>query len=63
METIKEFTENEMINPPVQIEQREGIKLIKNTKGFQWEIKILSLDIDLLENLNNERKKRFGGEK
>jgi hypothetical protein len=60
-ETIKEFAENEMTNPPVQIEQKEGIKLIKNTKGYGWEIKILSLDIDLLEKLNTDMKTRFGG--
>jgi hypothetical protein len=46
----------------MQIEQKEGIKLIKNSKGYNWEIKILSLDIDQLENLNKEMEKRFGTE-
>lgn len=47
------------INIPM-IEQKESIKLMKMSKGFQWEIKLLSLDIDRLEQLNNEMKKRFG---
>jgi len=61
-ETIKEFAENEMTNPPVQIEQKEGIKLILSARQqYHWEIKILSLDIDLLEKLNTDMKTRFGG--
>lgn len=46
----------------IQIEQKEGIKLIKNTKGYGWEIKILSLDIAQLEKLNNEMRIKFGQE-
>jgi len=42
-----------------QIEQRESIKLIKNSKGYTWEIKLLTLDIDYLEKLNNEMKRKF----
>jgi len=38
------------------------IKLIKNTKGYNWEIKQLSLSIDELEKLNNELLTKFGGE-
>lgn len=45
------------------IEQKESIKLTKNAKGdFQWEIKILSLDINKLEELNNQMKLKFGSE-
>lgn len=36
------------------------IKLIKNTKGYNWEIKQLSLDIKELEKLNNELLTKFG---
>ena len=36
------------------------IKLVKNTKGFGWEIKQLSLDVEELEKLNNEMINRFG---
>jgi len=37
----------------------ESLKLIKNTKGFNWEIKILSTDINRLVELNNNMKKQF----
>jgi len=30
----------------------ESLKLIKNTKSYNWEIKILSVDIERLEKLN-----------
>ena len=63
----------EETNLPI-IEQKESIKLMKMSKGFQWEIKLLPFeeldkinpkqlnitDIDRLEGLNNEMKKRFG---
>lgn len=38
----------------------EYIKLIKNTKNYNWEIKQLSLDIDQLEKINNELFAKFG---
>lgn len=38
------------------------IKLIKNTKGYNWEIKMLSLDINEIERLNNEMINKFGSE-
>ena len=37
------------------VEQKDSIKLVKNTKGYGWELKILSLDIEALEKLNNIR--------
>jgi hypothetical protein len=43
-----------------QIEQSESIKLIKNTKGFGWEIRILSLNIDKMVELNNRMIEKFG---
>jgi hypothetical protein len=42
------------------IEQKESLKLIKMTKGYNWEIKLTSLDVDKLEKLNNEMINRFG---
>lgn len=51
--------ETQIINPE-SIEQKESIKLIKNTKGFSWELRILSLDVDKIEKLNNQMTKRFG---
>ena len=36
------------------------IKITKNTKGYSWEFKMLSLDVDEVEKLNNEICIRFG---
>ena len=37
----------------------ESIKLFKNTKGYNWEIKIIGLDIDKLTKIDSELHKRF----
>ena len=39
--------------------ETETIKLIKNTKGYNYEIKIIGTDIERLEKLNEEMIKRF----
>lgn len=36
------------------IEQNESIKIIKNTKGYNFEFKILSLDIELMNRTHNQ---------
>ena len=46
----------------LNIPQSEHIKIVKNSKGYTWEIKLLQVDIDKLEKLNNEMKKRFDNE-
>ena len=46
METIEEQTKLET--------STESLKLIKNTKGYNWEIKILFTDVDRIENINND---------
>jgi hypothetical protein len=54
----------------LQIEQRESIKLIKNTKGFNWELKILNTegkmiddsDIRRLDVLNKLMEEKYGKE-
>jgi len=38
----------------------ESIKLFKNSKGYNWEIKILSTDIDRLVEIDNGLRKEFG---
>lgn len=43
-----------------KFELKDSIKLIKNTKGYNWEIRLISLNIDELERLNTECMKRFG---
>ena len=51
---------NEEETRPI-IEQKDSIKLIKNSKGYNWELRILSLDIDKLEELNKKLVEKFGG--
>lgn len=38
----------------------ESIKLFKNTKGYNWEVKILSTDIERLKELNDKMLNEFG---
>jgi len=56
------LTENTDLNltPQMMGEQSNSLKLIKNTKGYNWEIKIMSLDIEEIERINTEFMKRFG---
>lgn len=43
--------------------QSNKIKLIKSVKGvYSWEISILNFDLDELERLNTELKRRFQNE-
>ena len=43
------------------IEQKEGLKLSKNSKGdYQWEIKLLSLDLEQLYSINKKLEERYG---
>ena len=42
------------------IEQKEGIKLTKNTKGYNWEIKLLSLDLEQLHKINMQLIEKYG---
>ena len=54
------MNENEIIQTSnVNVEQKESLKLIRNTKGYTWEIRILNLDIDRLEAINNDMILRF----
>jgi hypothetical protein len=55
-----ELENNQFVAP--EIEQKESIKLIKNTKGYNWEIKLLNLNIDELERLNNIMISKFNKE-
>ena len=41
------------------IEQKESIKLIRNSRGVNWEIRILSLDVDRLAQIDDQMKARF----
>lgn len=44
------------------IGQEESIKLIHNTKGYFWEIKVLDLDTDRLAKIDQEMKIKFKGD-
>jgi hypothetical protein len=47
--------------PSVNVyESKESITLTKNTKGYQWEIKILSLDVNKLVDLDKQLREKFG---
>lgn len=65
-ELNKELNTGDGISMPSPVlEQKETAKLIKNTKGYNWEIKIFpngddKAFLDRLEYLDNEFKKRFG---
>lgn len=37
-----------------------SIKLMKMSKGYNWEIKIIDLDVDKLEKLNSQMWEKFG---
>ena len=43
-----------------ELEQKESIKLTKSARGvYHWEIKLLSLDINLLETLDKKMREKF----
>lgn len=54
--------ENNLLDIEQMGVQNPSLKLIKNTKGYNWEIKLMNLDVDELERLNKEMIKRFGNE-
>lgn len=54
--------ENTELQTPI-VEQKESIKLIKMSKGYNWEIRILDMDLNRLEGLNNSMKTRFENER
>ena len=43
-----------------RFELKPSIKLSKMSKGYNWEIRLINLDIDELERLNTDMMKRFG---
>lgn len=44
----------------LNVEQRESIKLIKMTKGYNWEIRVLSLDVEKIKKINEQLVAEFG---
>jgi len=48
----------------LNIEQTESVRLIKNAKGnYQWEIKLIGIDLKRLDEINNTMKKRYGDDR
>lgn len=39
----------------------EVLRLIRNSKGYNWEIKILEIDMKRLDELNEQMKTKYGG--
>lgn len=39
---------------------KETLKLYKNSRGYNWDIKLLEINIDRIMELNAEMQKRFG---
>lgn len=52
----------EEANKEITLEQKESIKLTKNTKGYGWEIKILEINPDRLQEINNQLISKFSQE-
>ena len=48
------------IETPITLQNVEGLKLTKNTKGYNWEIKTIGIDIDRLNKLNMEMIRLYG---
>jgi len=44
------------------IEQKPSIKIIRNTKGYNYEIKVLDLDLAKLKQLTDELDKLYKAE-
>ena len=47
---------------PTLFKETPSIKIIKNTKGYNWEIKILELDVEKIAKLDSEMREKFGNE-
>ena len=45
----------------ITYEPKDSIKLVKNAKGkYQWEVKIVDLDVAKLATINADLERRFG---
>ena len=54
------MAEIETDDKPITFANVESIKLCKNTKGYNWEIRTLGIDIVRLAKLNEEMIKKYG---
>ena len=51
----------ETSEPAIRLEQHPSIKLIKTAKGYNWEVRILSIDVKAIKKVNDEMIAEFGG--
>ena len=62
-EAIEDFNNNMKPMPlndlPPIAPQTESIKLTKNSKGYNWEIRVLNLDIEKLAEINLKMIEKF----
>ena len=56
MEQEKNAMPNELL-----MEQKESIKLERNSKGYNWSIRLIDIDLDRLEKINNQMIEKYGG--
>jgi len=59
---IKKFEDTDALKDgfqEFQIPQNPSIKIVKNTKGYNFEFKILSLDVEELDKIHNEITKKI----
>ena len=50
-------------SPPIFRQVSDSIKLIRNSRGYSWEIRITSLDVEALEVINQRLINKFGDQK
>lgn len=54
-------SEKAAVMPEMVLEQHESVKLSKNSKGYNWEIRLLSTDIPRLQELDRQMRSLWGG--
>lgn len=45
--------------PNVIIKEQESLTLEKNSRGYNWKIKLLEIDIDRLDEINEKMKEKY----
>lgn len=41
----------------------EVLRLIRNSRGYCWEIRLMEINLEKLDELNEEMKTKYGGKK
>ena len=40
--------------------QKESLRLMRHSKGYSWDIRLLEINIERMDKINNEMLKRYG---